>query len=85
MAGEMGAARVTLSPEDVLRNMKSMAAASPLPVVLPVYADVPLFISADCIRSNACADCPRGEKVAGADPGRRSIQGVVTRLPDYAV
>lgn len=31
MAGEMGAARVTLSPEDVLRNMKSMAAASPLP------------------------------------------------------
>lgn len=62
MAGEMGAARVTLSPEDVLRNMKSMAAASPLPVVLPVYADVPLFISADCIRSNACADCPRGEK-----------------------
>lgn len=30
MAGEMGAARVTLSPEDVLRNMKSMAAASPV-------------------------------------------------------
>ena len=62
MAGEAGAARVTLSPEDVLRNMRLMAEKAPLPVVLPVYADVPLFISADCIRSNACADCPRGEK-----------------------
>lgn len=62
MAGEVGAARVTLSPEDVLRNMKTLAASSSLPVVLPIYADVPLFISADCIRSNTCADCPRGEK-----------------------
>ena len=61
MAREIGVARVTLSPEDVLRNMKTIAASS-LPVVMPIYADVPLFISADCIRSNGCAECPRGEK-----------------------
>ncbi len=61
-AKEMGAKRVTFSPEDVLQNMKNLAEVSPLPMVLPVYSDVPLFISADCIRSNACKDCPRGEK-----------------------
>ena len=58
----MGAKQVTFSPEDVLQNVKNLAEVSPLPMVLPVYGDVPLFISADCIRSNACKDCPRGEK-----------------------
>ena len=33
-----------------------------LPIVMPIYTDVPLFISADCIRSNGCAECSRGEK-----------------------
>lgn len=62
MAGEMGAARVTLSPEDVLRNMNPWPQHRRCPSFCLFMRNVPLFISADCIRSNACADCPRGEK-----------------------
>lgn len=62
MAKDMGVSRVTLSPEDVQSNLKKLAEMSSVPVVFPVYTDVPLFISADCIRTISCADCPRGEK-----------------------
>lgn len=62
MAKEMGAGRATLSIEDCMDNMQALTMAAPLPVVLPVYQDVPLFISAACIRSNPCKLCPHGEK-----------------------
>ncbi len=58
----MKAARVTLALEDDLKNMQVLAERSSLPVTMTVYQDVPLFTSADCIRSNACKDCVRGEK-----------------------
>lgn len=61
-AKEMGANRVTLSVEDCLTNMQTLAEVSPLPLCLPVYQDTPLFTSAVCIRANACKDCPKGEK-----------------------
>ena len=61
-AKDMGAGRVTLSAEDCLDNMQKLAETSPLPVVLPVYQDAPLFTSAVCVRANPCKDCPRGEK-----------------------
>ncbi len=62
MAKELGANRVTFSPEDTLENMKTLAAQSPLPIVLPVYTDPPLFISANCLRENPCLSCNRGTK-----------------------
>lgn len=62
MAKSMGANRVSLSPEDVLSNLKDVSEKSSLPVSFTLYQDVPLFISANCIRSNPCTSCPRGEK-----------------------
>ncbi len=57
MAKEMGASRVTFSTEDTLENMKSLAQSAPLPMVLPVYTDPVLFISANCVRENTCRAC----------------------------
>ena len=56
------ASRATLSVEDNFDNLTRLAEKSPLPVALIVYADVELFTSAACIRSNDCNSCPRGEK-----------------------
>ena len=56
-AKEMGASRVSLSVEDTIDNWRKLADEAPLPVVMPVYEDVPLFISAGCIRDNACKSC----------------------------
>lgn len=61
-AKEAGAGRITLSVEDCLNNMRALAENAPLPVVMPVYQDAPLFTSAVCIRANPCKSCPRGEK-----------------------
>lgn len=61
-AKDAGAGRITLSVEDCLGNMQALAEKSPLPVVMPVYQDAPLFTSAVCIRANLCKGCARGEK-----------------------
>ena len=42
--------------------MRALAEKAPLPAVMPVYQDTPLFTSAVCIRANPCKSCPRGEK-----------------------
>ena len=60
MAKQMGAGRVTLSFEDTLENLNQLAQMSALPVVLPIYSDVPLFISANCIRPHDCKHCKGG-------------------------
>lgn len=62
MAGEIGASRITLAIEDTLENMRKLAENSPLPSVMPVYLDPPLFSSAVCIRENPCTECLRGER-----------------------
>ena len=62
MAKEIGASRVCLSFEDTLNNMRVIASKSALPVVFPVYSDVPLFSSAVCIRDNSCSQCPKGSR-----------------------
>ncbi len=77
-AAELGASRVTLSVEDSLSNWQKLAQKSPLPVVLPIYEDVPLFRSAVCIRSNACKDCPHGEKWLELKQGSR-VYDVLSR------
>ncbi len=61
-AKDIGAGRVTLSVEDCLNNMQTLAKSAPLPVVMPIYQDAPLFTSAVCIRANPCKNCPQGEK-----------------------
>ncbi len=63
MAKEFGASRVCLTLEDNVENWQSLAEKSCLPVVFPVYQDVPLFTSAVCIRANACKECSREEKL----------------------
>ena len=62
MAKDLGATSVTLSLEDTMDNLKLVAKKSCLPVVFPVYTDVPLFTSAACIRSNPCSVCRAEEK-----------------------
>lgn len=61
-AKELDVAYVNLALEDDIKNMKILAEKSSLPLSMVVYQDVPLFTSADCIRSNACQDCLREEK-----------------------
>lgn len=61
-AKSAGAGRVTLALEDTPFNWQNVALSAPLPVVMVVYQDVPLFTSAACIRSNDCKNCPRGER-----------------------
>ena len=58
---EMGVSRITFSAEDTLNNMKKLNEVSSLPVVWCVYQNVPLFISATCVRENACVNCTKKE------------------------
>lgn len=62
MAKNMEISRVTISVEDTIENMKKLAIVSPLPVCMAVYQDVPLFISAGCVRTNSCRTCLKDEK-----------------------
>ena len=57
-AKELGAGRGTLSVEDTLENMQTVVQNSALPMTMIVYQDVPLFISANCIK-NACKTCDK--------------------------
>lgn len=59
-ATELGAAGITLSPEDTLDNMQKLCAVYPQTHVV-LYQDTPLFLSANCVRDNACPDCTREE------------------------
>lgn len=61
-AKEMGVSRVSLSVEDTLDNLEEVAAKSCLPMVLVVYQDIPLFISANCIKKE-CASCRQAKCV----------------------
>jgi len=58
-AFDMGASRVTFSVEDTADNIATLSRLTDR-TCLVVYQDVPLFLSDNCVRQNACADCPRG-------------------------
>lgn len=62
MAKEMHVSKICLSVEDCFANMQKLVQISPLPVVMPVYQDVPLFWSAVCVRDNDCANCKKDVK-----------------------
>ncbi|MGN1062886.1 MAG: U32 family peptidase [Alphaproteobacteria bacterium] len=53
---EMNATGVTLSPEDTFDNIQKLIATTDKAGVI-LYQDIPLFISANCVRPNDCADC----------------------------
>ena len=61
-AKKLGANLITVPLEASEKNIKELLKNAPLPVVMVVYQDVPLFTSAVCIRDNDCASCTRAEK-----------------------
>lgn len=53
---ELGAKSVFISPEDTLDNIQKLTALSDnIGVIL--YTDVPVFLSANCVRENDCSTC----------------------------
>lgn len=61
-AEKMNVSRVTFSVEDTSSNILFLNKNSSLATTLVVYQDTPLFISANCIRSNDCAHCDHQDK-----------------------
>ena len=59
-AKNWGIKRITLPIEDTLENLKSVSEKSPLPTVLTLYQDVPLFQSVNCLTRH-CAVCQKRE------------------------
>ena len=53
---ELGANAVTVSPEDTLENIQKLTALTDKIGVI-LYTDVPVFLSANCVRANSCAEC----------------------------
>ena len=60
-AKELGVSRVTLAVEDTIDNISNLVFEAPLPVTLIVYQDIPLFISAVCVRDNLCKNCSKDD------------------------
>ena len=59
---EIGAEFATLALESSVDNMKEVISHAGIKLAQVVYADVPLFTSAVCIRRNDCANCDGKEK-----------------------
>ncbi len=59
---DMRISRATFSVEDTTANVMNLNDKALLPMVLPVYQDVPLFTSANCIRSHDCKQCDHQDK-----------------------
>lgn len=76
MAKDIGAVRITAATEDMMANLKTWMANSSLATVMVVYLDVPLFTSANCIRSSSCKDCVRGEKWLNLERGGQKYQAL---------
>lgn len=55
---EQGVSRITFCVEDTGDNIKALAQKSDKTALI-VYQDVPLFLSANCVRTNECAICDR--------------------------
>lgn len=53
---ELGAKNIFISPEDTLDNIQKLTSRSDKIGVI-LYTDVPVFLSANCVRENDCAVC----------------------------
>ena len=69
-AKELGAKRITFSFEDTAENLQNLAGKSILPTVFVAYSDVPLFISANCIRPHDCKQCAQDKKWFSLNKGK---------------
>ncbi len=56
--GDIGVSRFTVSPEDTLDNISTLAARFPRALVWPVHRDPPLFISESCPHAARLGQCP---------------------------
>jgi putative protease len=79
---EMGAARFCLSPEDGGANLRELVAEFGPRILVPVFLDVPLFISETCPwrATDRCSTCaPRGcrsaERILVSGRGERVVVG----------
>lgn len=70
---ELGAARVTLSPEDTLGNLKKLTTLDEN-IVVCLYQDPALFISANCVRQNDCRACNRKTLHAQISNGKNKYE-----------
>lgn len=64
-----GIKRITFSPEDTMDNIQQLAKRT-TQTVLVLYQTPPLFLSANCVRENACQDCPRGRLEMSMNGGK---------------
>ncbi len=75
MIMETGATGVTLSVEDTGENMRRLSGLIPNVTVI-VYQDTPLFLSANCIRLNTCADCTHKPERYELSNGKDKLEAV---------
>ena len=62
-AKEFGAKRISFAIEDTFSNINVLNKESPVTTCFIIYQDVPLFISAGCIRDCDCKNCKAEDKV----------------------
>lgn len=72
---EMGANGITFSVEDTKDNIQKLA-QSYNNTTLVVYQDVPLFLSANCIRENSCTDCTQKEEHFILSNGKEQFEAI---------
>jgi len=60
----------SFSFEDTAENLQNLAGKSILPTVFVAYSDVPLFISANCIRPHDCKQCAQDKKWFSLNKGK---------------
>lgn len=70
---ELGATRVTLSPEDTLDNLKKLTTLDEN-IVVCLYQNPALFISANCVRQNDCRACNRKTLHAQISNGKNKYE-----------
>ncbi len=75
-AVEAGASGICFSLEDTLTNIQRLNQTAPLKTTFILYQDVPLFISAGCIRENDCRHCRGGEEIRTLEQGDRRFTAV---------
>ncbi len=74
-AHEASAGGITCSPEDTYDNIQKLLSSS-LHTTLIVYQDTPLFLSANCIRPNTCADCTHQTERYTLSNGKERFEAV---------
>ena len=77
---EMGAVRVTLSPEDDFENMRGLLAGFGDRTTVVLYQDPPLFVSENCVMAAGTARCPACDGCRDAESSMVSAGGERVRV-----